>query len=74
MQTVAAHGHGPIESKKFYSCPTETILAGCITAWYGNCLASDHKALQRLVCTAKYITGAKLPTIQDLYTSVRGRP
>ena len=44
-------------------------------AWYGNCSASECKALQRLVRTAQYITGAKLPTIQDLYTRrVRGRP
>ena len=41
---------------------------GCITAWYGNCSASDRKALQRVVRTAQYITGAKLPAIQDLYT------
>ena len=41
---------------------------GCITAWYGNCSASDRKALQRVVLMAKYITGAKLPVIQDLYT------
>ena len=40
----------------------------CITAWYGNCSASDRKALQRVVRTAQYITGAKLPAIQDLYT------
>ena len=46
----------------------ESILTGCITAWYGNCLASDRKALQRVVCMAKYITGAKLPAIQDLFT------
>ena len=39
-----------------------------IIAWYGNCSASDHKALQRVVRTAQYITGAKLPAIQDLYT------
>ena len=39
-----------------------------ITAWYGNCSATDRKALQRVVRTAQYITGAKLPAIQDLYT------
>ncbi|KAK6321348.1 hypothetical protein J4Q44_G00083240 [Coregonus suidteri] len=50
------------------SCTIESILTGCITAWYGNCLASDRKALQRVVRTAQYITGAKLPAIQDLYT------
>ena len=41
---------------------------GCIAAWYGNCSASDRKALQRVVRTAQYITVAKLPVIQDLYT------
>uniref|UniRef100_A0AAZ3QEV2 Reverse transcriptase domain-containing protein n=1 Tax=Oncorhynchus tshawytscha TaxID=74940 RepID=A0AAZ3QEV2_ONCTS len=54
--------------KRFYSCNIESILIGCISAWYGNCSASDRKALQRVVCTAQYITGVKLPTIQDLYT------
>ena len=44
-------------------CYIESILTGCITAWYGNC-----SALQRVVCTTQYITGAKLPAIQDLYT------
>ena len=38
--------------KTFYSCTIESILTGCITAWYGNCLASYHKALQRVVLTA----------------------
>ena len=37
-------------------------------ACYGNCSASDHKVLQRVVCTAQYITGAKLPAIQDIHT------
>jgi hypothetical protein len=30
----------------------------CITAWYGNCSASDRKALQRMVRMAQYITGS----------------
>ncbi|XP_064781982.1 fibrinogen-like protein 1 [Oncorhynchus masou masou] len=33
--------------KNFYSCTIEGILTGCITAWYGNCFAFDHKVLQR---------------------------
>jgi hypothetical protein len=59
---------GPQVLKRFYSCTIESILTGCITVWYGNCSGSDHKALQRVVCMAQYITGAKLPAIQDLYT------
>ena len=58
---------GPQILKKLYSYTIERILTGCITAWYGNCSASDRKALQRVVCTAQYITGAKLPAIHDLY-------
>jgi hypothetical protein len=53
--------------KRFYRCTIKSILTGCITVWYGNCSASDCKALQRVVRTAQYITGAKLPSIQDLY-------
>ena len=49
---------GPQILKKFYSCTIESI--GCITAWYGNCAASDRKALQRVVRTAQF------PAIQDI--------
>ena len=42
--------------KRFYSCTIESI-----TAWYGNCSASNRKVVR----TAEYI---KLPAIQDLYT------
>ena len=47
---------GPEILKRFYSCNIESIIA-----WYG-------KALQRVVRTAQYITGAKLPALQDFYT------
>ena len=59
---------GPQILKRFYSCNIESILMGFITAWYGNCSASDRKALQRVVRTAQYITGATLPAIQDRHT------
>ena len=49
--------------KMFYSCTIENILTGCITAWYGNCSASDRKALEG--SAAQYITGAKVPGIQE---------
>ena len=67
LRRLKRFGIGPQILKKFYSCTIESILTGCITA-YGNCLASDLKALQRVVHTAQYITGAKLPAILDLYT------
>ena len=53
--------------KRFNSCTIESILTGCITAWYGNCSASYSNAQQRVVHMAQYITGAKIPAIQDLY-------
>jgi gmma-aminobutyric acid receptor subunit gamma len=51
---------GPQNLKRFYSCNIESNQ-------YSNCSASDRKALQRVV-RAQYITGAKPPAIQDLYT------
>ena len=60
-------GMGPQILKRCYSCTIESLLMGCITAWYGNCSTSDHKALQRGVLTAQCFTGAKIPAIQDLY-------
>ena len=38
-------GMGPQILKRFYSCTIESILTGCVTAWYGNCSASDCSAL-----------------------------
>ena len=67
LRILKRFGMGPQIPKRFYSCTIESILTGCITAGYGNCSASDCKAQQRLVRTAQYITGAKLPAIQDLY-------
>jgi hypothetical protein len=60
-------GMGSQNLKRFYSGTIES-MTGRITEWYGNCSASDHKALQRVLRTAQYITGAKLPAIKDLYT------
>ena len=67
LKRLKRFGMGPQILKKLYSCTIESILTGCITAWYGNCSVSDCKALQRVVRTAQYITGAKLPAIQDQY-------
>ena len=68
LRRLKRFGMGPQILNRFYSCTIESILAGCITAWYGNCSASIRKALQRVVRTAHYITGAMLPAIHDLYT------
>jgi hypothetical protein len=62
-------GMGPQILKRFYRCTIESI-----TAWYGNCSASERKALQKVARTAQYTTGAKLPAVQDLYTRQCQRP
>ena len=49
----------------FYRCTIESILSGCITAWYSNCTAYNHRALQRVVRSAQRITGGKVPALQD---------
>ena len=56
LRKLIVFGMGPEILKRFYSCNIESILTGCITAWYGNCSVFDRKALQRVVHTALYIT------------------
>jgi len=51
----------------FYRCTVESILSGCITAWFGSCSAADRKALQRVVKTAERIIHCHLPTVQSIY-------
>ncbi|KAI3354999.1 hypothetical protein L3Q82_004799 [Scortum barcoo] len=41
---------------RFYRCTIESILTGCITAWYSSCTALNRKALQRVVKAAQHIT------------------
>ena len=45
-------GLSPKTLTNFYRCTTESILLGCITAWYGNCTAHNCKALHRGVRSA----------------------
>jgi hypothetical protein len=44
LRRLKRFGMGPEILKRFYSCTIESILTGCITAWYGNCSAFDRKA------------------------------
>ncbi|KAI4880964.1 hypothetical protein NFI96_013716 [Prochilodus magdalenae] len=53
----------------FYRGTIESILSSCITAWFGNCTASDRKSLQRVVRTAEKIIAVSFPTITDIYTT-----
>jgi hypothetical protein len=52
-------GLSPKTLTNLYRCTIESILSGCITAWYGNCTAHKRRALQRMVRSAQRITGGK---------------
>ena len=45
LRRLKRFGMDPQILKKLYSYTIESILTGCITTWYGNCLASNRKAL-----------------------------
>ncbi len=51
----------------FYRGTIESMLTSCITVWYGNSCAADHKTLQRTVNTAAKIIGAPLPSILYIF-------
>ncbi|KAI3368508.1 hypothetical protein L3Q82_025517 [Scortum barcoo] len=60
----------------FYRCTIESILTGCITAWYSSCTALNRKALQRVVKAAQHITRTELLSMEDLchhYGSVKSK-
>jgi hypothetical protein len=59
----------PNTLKIFYRCTIESILSGCVTAWYGNCTFLNRKALQRFVRSAQRNTRGKLPALQDTYST-----
>ena len=45
LRRLKKFGLSPKALTNFYRCTTESILAGCITAWYGNCSAHNHDSL-----------------------------
>ncbi len=52
----------------FYTCTVESILTGCITAWFGNSTAGNRKALQKVMRTARHIVGGEILSLQNIYT------
>jgi hypothetical protein len=61
LRRLKKFGLSPKTLTNFYRCTIESTLSGCITAWYGNCVALNRKALQRVGQSAKRIIGGKLP-------------
>ncbi len=68
LRRLRKFGMSPSILRSFYTCTVESILTGCITAWFGNSNAGNRKALQRVVRTARHIVGGELPSLQDIYT------
>ncbi len=68
LRQLRKFGMSPSILRSFYSCTVESILTGCITAWFGNSTAGNSKALQRVVRTARHIVGSEFPSLQDFYT------
>ncbi len=68
LRRLRKFGMSPSILRSFYTCTVESILTGCITAWFGNSTTGNRKALQRVVRTARHIVGGELPSLQDIYT------
>ncbi len=68
LRRLRKFGTSPRIFRSFYTCTVESILTGCITAWFGNSTAGNRRALQRVVRTARHIVGGELPSLQDIYT------
>ncbi len=68
LRRLRKFGTSPRILRSFYTCTVESILTGCITAWFGNSTAGNRRALQRVVQTARHIVGGELPSLQDIYT------
>jgi hypothetical protein len=65
LRRLKKFGLSPRTLTNFNRCTIESILSGCITAWYGNYTALNRKALQRVVRSARRITGGKPPALHD---------
>ncbi len=68
LRWLRKFGMSPSILRTFYTCTVESILTGCITAWFGNSTAGNCKAPRRVVRTARRIFGGELPSLQDIYT------
>ena len=71
LRRLKKFGLAPETLTNFYRCTIESIISGCITAWYSNCTARNCRALLRVVRSAQRITGvnylpSRTPTAPDI--------
>ena len=69
LRQLKRHGLSQELLIQFYSAVIESVLCTSITVWFGAATQQDRNRLQRTVRTAERITGALLPSIQELYSS-----
>ena len=67
LRRLTKFGMSATSLTNFYRCTIESILSGCITAWYGSCSAQDRKELQKVVNVAQSIMQTSLPSIDPVY-------
>ncbi|XP_078075173.1 interleukin-6 receptor subunit beta-like isoform X2 [Mustelus asterias] len=65
LRRLSKFGMSATTLTNFYRCTIESILSGCVTAWYGSCSAQDRKELQKVVNVAQSITQTSLPSIDS---------
>ncbi len=49
LRRLRKFGTSPRILRSFYTCTVESILTGCITAWFGNSTAGNRRALQSVM-------------------------
>ncbi len=54
LRRLRKFGTSPRILRSFYTCTVESILTGCITAWFGNSTAGNRRALQRVVLEVSF--------------------
>ncbi len=76
LKWLRKFGMSPSILRSFYHCTVESILTGCITAWFGNSTAGNREALQRVVRTARHIIGGEFPPSRTSTPGgcIRGKP
>jgi gmma-aminobutyric acid receptor subunit gamma len=68
LRRLKKFGLAPNTLTNIYRSTIESILLGCITAWYGNCTARNRRALQRVVWCGGLGVG-ELPALQNTYST-----
>ncbi len=76
LRRLRKFGTSPSILRSFYSCTVESILTGCITAWFGNSTAGNRQALQRVVrnCPPHCWRWASLPPGHLHQAVYQGKP